>query len=207
MFYAYNTNYVISMPDGSGSAGLTARLANCSLTDNKQMFVITDNLTNAAHRFMTKASNCIRGLVVNNASVYNSAYIVQGDTGVQWSDQWLIERVNGDSYVPGVRYASKNYNHRLATYPDFDFYSTTDTQYYESTNFVSQCLTASGHNYYRTGTYSDSDWWYVNKMNHVQNQYFDYDDLTDNWTITSSWYDPVQFKNFWVNIKNKNTCK
>lgn len=144
-------------------------------------------------------------LVVNNASISSGVSIVQGSTGSQWNDQWLIEPANTTDCTLGVHYGSKNYNHRLATYPDFDYYTHTDKKVYESTNFVSQCLAASGYNYYRPGTYS-TDWWYVDKRNHVQNQYYDFNGLTDNWTVTQNWYEPDCFRNFWINTKNKQSC-
>lgn len=196
---AYNYNLAISVPNDT--VGAIPSLAAKSV-DSKQYIKIY-GLSNAAHRFMTKKSNDSKCLVVNNASVYNNTYIIQGNTGSQWNDQWLIEPVNTPTYSFGERYAQSNYNHRLATYPDFDYYDHTEKIVYESTNFVSQCLAASGYNYYRPGQYSNS-WWYVDKLNHSQNQVFNYAGLTDNWNVMLKWYEPGNFRGFWSGTKNKN---
>ncbi len=204
VFYAFNTNYVIAMPNGSGLSGLQAKLTTPSSCGNRKYFVVTGSLGNAAHRLMTVASNSILALVANNASIYDNTSIVQDQTGVEWSDQWLFEPVGYDNYF-GRQYASENSNHRLVTYPNFDNCTMNDHLAYESTNFASQCLTASGFDYYKPEN-QWNNWWYINKLNHNPNAILDSVTLGQNWTITTSWYIPTAFRSFWVDTMDMSVC-
>lgn len=170
---AHNNAYAISMPSMSSNIGLQAKLAASNYNDDKQLFMATSMLGNGSYRFQTKASGNTRVLLANGASVYNNTSIVQGNTGGQWNDQWLVEIADNKRVNMSIAYAEKNHSHRLATYPNFDKYIDSENKIYESTNFASQCLTAGGYNYYRTG--NNSDWWYINKKEHdSSNQNYNY---------------------------------
>lgn len=199
-FYAYNTNYVLTMPSMSDTEGALVKLAVKNDNDDKQLFWSTNILSNGSYRFQTKASGCSRVLLANGASIYNNTYIVQGSTTTQWNDQWLLEVANNKNAEMSNDYANKNKLNRLTTYPDFDFYNGSDHQVNECINFASQCLTAGGYNYYKSD--NDSNWWYINKCEHVTNNNFNFAELTSNWDISLSWYEPSDFQKFWVNKKS-----
>jgi len=182
------TNLAISL--ANNSVGTQAKLAVKSDSDYGQWFDVRTDLGNAAIRFLSKKSGFMYALVANGASVYDNTSIVQGQTGVQWSDQWLIEPIGYYDGSQGSVYGYYNCSHRLATYPDFDFLTgVNNTDQYESTNFASQCMNYGGKNY----VYD----WKCMKLEHMQNQNFTMTSIQNYWNIVIKWYRPNSFYNKW----------
>lgn len=192
---ANHTSLAIQFADGL--TGTLAKLAAKTSTGISQLYTLSF-LDNASYRFKSNISNFLSAVVVNNAGIYDNTSIVQGDMGVQWSDQWLLEPVVDYNGGWATIYAQANRSHHLATYPDFDFYNDTNDNFYqtygsdpyESTNYVSQCLAFGGKHYV-------SNDWYCNKVSHMQNQTLTQANISTWWNLSNNWYKPTSFYYKW----------
>ncbi len=133
-------------------------------------------LKNSTYVILSKASNFQNAVVVHNNGCSDEDNVNQYKFSQNWNEVWILEPVTRDVDM-GVKYAVDNYNKFLFTYPKC---------IQDCTNFVSQCLLASGIHY--------QDDWKIYRKNGL------YTDVSHNYQLTYSW--DVSVPGPWLGAQN-----
>lgn len=202
-----NTNKALAMESASSNNGVYLGI-NTSASTTKQYFKLND-LSNTAHVIYTNGSNCLKALRPTGSSILSYVTIQQGTySSTAKSYQWLFEPVSGYKVTNALSYAVANKNDYLVTYPNltnFNFQGD-DNQinlennidpydywfFSESTNYVSQCLSAGGKHY-------DNDQ-IVNKSSTNMNNPLTPYELKTGWSYNVNncpWLESTQFYDHW----------
>lgn len=142
----------------------------------------------------TCASGQLKAVTVQNSSLTNGANVVQYAYNGSTSSQWLLEPTGNYKPAFGANYAHLQYNHRISTYPNLDGYSSLQN----STNFVSQCLTAGGYHYTNEWLSKKKNSIYLSPTNSSQlNNSWEFNSYSDPTNNPVPWINPVDFENYW----------
>lgn len=145
-----NSNLALSMENATSDDGVYLCIDTSAAT-TKQHFRL-DSLSNMTHKIFTNSSNCLKALMVKSSQFTSGSKIIQRtyyDTAPAY--KWIFEPVSGYNVTNVLSYANANKNARLNPYPDLTGFSPPNNSsgagydfYYESTNFVSQCIGFGG---------------------------------------------------------------
>lgn len=158
-------------------------------------FAIVLNQDGYSYRLLSQCSNYTRAVTVEGRSCTNGANVFQYTYNGTTNDEWILQPAGNKSVNLGVNYALRNAKTRPVTYPNFlDFGN-------DCTNFVSQCMLASGIAF--------RDEWMVNKKNNTYQIPKNATELDNSWELktiggifgygaSSPWISADKFKEFWT---------
>lgn len=121
-----------------------------SNNNDARKFAIVKNSDGYSYRILSKCSNYIRAVTVEGASCDNGANVFQFSYNGSKNDEWIFQPTSKRASM-GVNYAVKNYKNFPMAYPNLDL----GDDFGDCTNFVSECMLASGIAYRNE--------WYINK--------------------------------------------
>ena len=128
-------NYALDISNGINANGTQIHLWNA--IDGHTQRVGFTRTSNSTYIIWIKCSNFTKVASLADNLCYNGINVHQWEYSNHSHDQWILEPVYLDSEM-GVMYAKANYNTVLDAYPDVEGLGGN------CTNFVSQCLLASG---------------------------------------------------------------
>ena len=119
----------------------------------------------------------------------------QYDYAGLWSERWILEPVEKDVDL-GALYAMNNYDKTVQAYSRF----TTDFGG-DCTNFVSQCMLASGMHFI--------DDWQILRKNGNYTEINNVEQLNNSWYLAdpSPWISATEFRKFWVSRTSNGAYK
>ena len=134
---------------------------------------------------VTEASNFEKCITTANSGCTQGENVHQYDYSDQWSKEWILEPVEKDLEL-GALYAMTNYNTYVQAYPNLTNLGG------DCTNFVSQCMLASG-------IHPESEWNILRKNGNYTN-ISSVDQLNNSWSLSdpSPWISANEFKDFWI---------
>lgn len=185
---AINKNYALDVYGASNS-----NFANINLwshhSGDSQKFKIGYTAT-STYVISTKISNYEKAVVVHNNGCSDEDNVNQFKYSGNWNELWILEPVNRNIEL-GVKYAIDNALNTSSVFV-YPSYKT------DCTNFVSQCLLASGIHY--------RDEWYIYRKNGFYHNNIDANyQVNYSWDISNTWCWPVaqNFRNFWLDRVSK----
>lgn len=189
---------IYSRLGNNGSYKYALDIANASADNYANVQIYEINGTNA-QKFQigcTQNSTVVLYTVISNSSkavVVNGPTCDQGRNVDQYTyqghvnEQWILEPVNRD-YTMGVYYARKNYDSYISAYPNVTKLGPNGGN---CSNFVSQCMLASGIHYQND--------WYVYRQNGTYTDVTTTDELDYSWELAdpSPWISAKSFAKYW----------
>lgn len=188
LFTQISTDYVLDV-DG----GYDQDLANVQIWtyngSDAQKFKIgyTDTST---YVLISKCSNYSKAVVTHGYGCSLRDNVNQFTYSGHWNELWILEPVIKDVDL-GAKYAMDNYNSYVYSYPNLSSLGG------DCTNFVSQCMLASGIHY--------TDTWHIYRKNGNYTNISNVDQLNNSWSLSdpSPWISAVEFREFWKpRVKN-----
>lgn len=170
-------NYALDVDCAMNENGTIIHIWNAIANGDSQTFSFTKTIY-ATYIIETRCSNYSKAVTLSSESCQDYVDIYQWtwDYSLDNRYQWILEPV--DSYPEmGVSYAKLNYNNYVNAYPDFTHYGG------DCTNFVSQCLLASGMH--------QRDNWFIRKLNTRYQELHNPEDVGID-MLTYSWEFPKQ---------------
>lgn len=163
--------------------GSDAQKFKIGYTDSST-YVIVSQVSNFSKSISTCNSGCTPG---ENVHQYNYAGL--------WSERWILEPLEKDVDL-GALYSTDNYNKTVYAYPRF-----TDNFGGDCTNFVSQCMLASGIHF--------KDDWNILRKNGDYTFISSVSQLNNSWSLSdpSPWISAEAFKNYWVSHVSQGAYK
>jgi len=183
-------NYFLDVNGGMDGNGVNIQLYNWNGT-NAQRYAISST-NQSTYVLRTKVSNYGKAVTVQNAGCANGNNVYQwqyyDSNHDEWTnDEWIIEPIFKNATL-GVAYARANWQQYVPAYPNFGPAGA------DCTNFVSQCMLASGIHY--------KDDWRVYRKNSIYSTPAN-DPLQINYTWelcqprTSPWISAAEFGKYW----------
>lgn len=177
-------NYALDIDNGTNANGVNMHIWNAAYNGTTQTISL-EKTSYDTYIIQTKCSNYARVASLSNNICDNGVNIHQWEYSNHFHDQWIFEPVEQYPEL-GIEYAKANWNRRIEAFPDFSEWGG------DCTNFVSQCLLASGN-------YMNSSSWYVNKKNTYYWTVLNYFQYSHSWNCSSSWMNANGFKNNFCN--------
>lgn len=157
-------------------------------------FALALNTDSYSFRLLSQCSSFTRAVTVEGKSCSNGANVFQFAYNGTANDEWILEPANRKSVELGVNYALCNAAKRPVTYPDCEQLGG------DCTNFVSQCMLASGVHF--------RDEWMINKKSGNYPRPVSAAQLDDSWELktiggifgygaSSPWISAEKFREFW----------
>lgn len=184
LYSKLGNNYVLDINGGSNSD-----LANVQIWTNNnsdaQKFKIFYTST-STYAIMAKSSNYEKAVVTHGYGCAKGDNVNQYTYSGHWNELWILEPVSKNINM-GVKYARDNYNSYVYSYPNLTNFGG------DCTNFVSQCMLASG-------MHLDNTSWATYRKNRNYTEISNLNQLNDSWALTdpSPWISAKQFKEYWV---------
>lgn len=158
-------------------------------------FALALNTDSYSFRLLSQCSNYTRAVTVEGKSCSNGANVFQFAYNGTTNDEWILQPANRKSVELGVNYALCNAKKRPVTYPNCNNLGG------DCTNFVSQCMLASGISF--------RDEWMVNKKNNTNLAPSSGSELDASWELrtfggimgygaSSPWISAEKFEVFWT---------
>ena len=191
------TQYVLNVETNSSNNGVNINVYKDANVANRR-FKIGMNTDFFSYRIMSKCSEYRKVVTVEGASCSDSANVIQYQYNVSNNDEWIFERVSGDM-VMGSNYAHRNYDKYVITYPNVTGLQSSNNSG-DCTNFVSQCMLASGIHFRGE--------WFIYKKNNTYLAPANATQLDYSWETetyngipgvgpSSPWISARQFNAFW----------
>ena len=141
--------------------------------------------SSSTYVIVTQASNFTKAISTANSVCTAGENVHQYDYAGLWSERWILDPVEKDVEL-GALYATDNYNTYVQAYPNLSNNGG------DCTNFVSQCMLASGIHYNGNWNILRKNGNYTDITSNAQ--------LNDSWSVSdpSPWISAEEFKNFWV---------
>ena len=179
-----NSNYVLDVNGGSSSDLANIQLWSYNGSDAQKFRI--GYTERSIYGFMSKASNYEKCVVTHGYGCAMGDNVNQYTYSGHWNELWILEPVTKDVDL-GARYATDNYNSYIYSYPNLTNMGG------DCTNFVSQCMLASGIHYRNN--------WLIYRRNGNNTDLSNVSQLNDSWALTdpSPWISAPQFRNYWVN--------
>lgn len=177
-------NMVLDIDNANPNNGANAHIYEYNGTDAQKFKIGTTDAS--TYVIVSKVSNFTRSLSTCNSGCTAGENVHQYDYGGYWSERWLLEPVEKDVDL-GAKYAMDNYDKTVRAYPRF-----TNSFGGDCTNFVSQCMLASGIH--------SRDNWYILRKNGNYTEINTVDQLNNSWSLSdpSPWISAKEFKNYWA---------
>ena len=185
-FYSkLGSDYVLDIKGGDANDSVNVQIYQYNGTDS-QKFKFYYRST-STYAIASKVSNYSKGIIVDNWGCSNGSNVIQYTYDADWNRLWILEPVSMDVDM-GAKYSMDNYNQHVYAYPKFSK---------DCTNFVSQCMIASGIHY--------RDNWYIYRKNGNYNTPTSNSQTSNSWTVDISgpWSLANNYKSFWVSKVSK----
>ena len=139
----------------------------------------------STYAILSKCSNYSKAVVTHGYGCAMGDNVNQYTYSEHWNELWILEPIAKNKNL-GVKYATDNWNSYVYAYPNLTNFDG------DCTNFVSQCMLASGIHY--------RDSWGTYRKNSNHTNIANVNQLNDSWSLTdpSPWISAKQFKEFWA---------
>lgn len=188
--YSVSSGKVLDVYQGNTGNGAKMNIWTDYTNSTSQKFSIQLNTDGYTHRILTLATKYEKCAVSQGATINEGANVVQYAYNGTQNDQWIFQPVGAVVAKNGANYAKINYDKAPITYP----YLTSNFGG-DCTNFVSQCLLASGKQF--------EDVWSIEKLNKDYHYIYNVNQLNSSWQLQSyqnsgsPWISAVRFNYFW----------
>lgn len=184
-FYSeLGNNMVLDINNGDPNNEANVQIYENNGTDSQKFNIgYTDSST---YVIITKVSDFKKSISTSNSGCSVGENVHQYDYAGLWSERWILEPVEKDVDL-GALYAFDNYNNTVQAYPRLENSFGGDC-----TNFVSQCMLASGIHF--------RDNWQILRKNGNYTNITTTSQLNNSWSLSdpSPWISAVEFQNYWV---------
>ena len=183
LYSALGNNLVLDIADASNANQANVQVWEYNGTDAQKFKIGTT--TKNVYAILTKVSNYEKCVVTEGSNCTEGHNINQYEFGNNWTELWILEPVIMDVDL-GAYYATANYNSYVEAYPNLTNIGG------DCTNFVSQCMLASG-------IHSRDDW-YIYRKNLNYTNISNTSQLNNSFELSdpSPWISAEEFKDFWV---------
>lgn len=179
-------NRVLDVSNGLNGENINVHLWENNGNDAQKFSICKTNYS--TYVIFSKVSNYEKCVQLDGFPCNNSANVDQYSWVATANQCWILEPVY-ETPSFGVRYAKDTYNLGVHAYPDMRDWGA------DCTNFVSQCLLASGKHY--------QDDWKVYRKNDAYSKPTSVQQLDESWELcqpkTSPWTSAQEFYNYWKN--------
>lgn len=188
--YSVSSGKVLDVYQGNTGNSAKMNIWTDYANSTSQKFSIQLNVDGYSHRILTLATKYEKCAVSQGATINDGANVVQYAYNGTQNDQWIFQPVNAHVAKNGANYAKVNYNQAPITYPYFMSSFGGDC-----TNFVSQCLLASGVEF--------KGQWRIKKLNKNNQYIYNVNQLNDSWSLqqlssgASPWISAEGFCDYW----------
>ena len=184
-FYSdVGNNMALDIDNASPDNGANAHIHEYNGTDAQKFRIGYTN--SSTYVLITKVSNYTKSISTCNSGCEMGENVHQYDYAGLWSERWILEPVEKDVDL-GALYAMNNYDKTVQAYPRFTMDFGGDC-----TNFVSQCMLASGIHFRED--------WQILRKNGNYTEINNIEQLNNSWSLSdpSPWISAVEFQKFWV---------
>ena len=149
----------------------------------------------STYEISAKSSNYKKAVVTHGYGCSKGDNVNQYTYSKHWNELWILEPVAKNN-IMGVKYAKDNFNSYVYAYPNLSNFGG------DCTNFVSQCMLASGR-------HIDNSAWGIYRKNRNNTEISNVNQLNDSWALTdpSPWISAKQFKKYWSDRVSTYTLK